>query len=190
MNRPGGCLSLLQMSRVPVLREMVSAMGAFPLNAALAKGKRSFFSSPLNAAIKAGLLGFFFPRAAQPMVPGQSGPTAQPIQRVLPSGLEGPVQIWPSCRLQSFQPKKKRHNLAPGSSFSALFESHRTPFNCGGWAFPRSSITPAFQLLFGYPLLSMRLLRKHYRGRHGVSLAKERNPPCPGSRLAVLQSAR
>ncbi|NQV10922.1 MAG: 1-acyl-sn-glycerol-3-phosphate acyltransferase [Cyanobacteria bacterium] len=174
MNRPVRFACHYYMSRVPVLREMVTAMGAFPLDAPR-KRQTQFFQQSVELLQSRQVVGVF-PEGAQPMVQVKAANQLSPFQRGFAHlALRAPVQDLAILPVAIVSTEEERHNLAPLKLFS-LFDPSEPLFNCGGWH--SAIVYRRVQLLFGYPILINEALRQHYRGRQGGSLAKELTQAC------------
>jgi len=174
MNRPVRFACHYYMSRVPMLREMVSAMGAFPLDAPRNRQKHFFQQS--DELLKSRQVVGVFPEGAQPMVQVKPASQLSPFHRGFAHlALRAPVDDLAILPVAIASMEEERHNLAPLKFFS-LFDPSEPLFNCEGWH--SAIVYRRVHLLFGYPLLIDDEMRQQYRGRHGGPLAKEITQSC------------
>jgi len=174
MNRPVRFACHYYMSRVPVLREMVSAMGAFPLDAPRQRQK-NFFQQSVKLLLSGQIVGIF-PEGAQPMVQVKPANQLSPFHRGFAHlALRAPVQDLAILPVAIASSEEKKHNLAPLKLFS-FFDPSEPLFQCGGWH--SAIVYRRVHLLFGYPIGIDEVQRQQYRGRHGGQLAKEITQSC------------
>ncbi len=174
MNRPVRFACHYYMSRVPLLREVVSAMGAFPLDAPH-KRQKHFFQQSVELLQSRQIVGVF-PEGAQPMVQVKEANQLSPFHRGFAHlALRAPVHDLAILPIAIVSTEEGRHNLAPLKLFS-LFDPSEPLFNCGGWH--SAIVYRQVHILFGYPLWIDEDLQQQYRGRHGGSLAKELTQLC------------
>ncbi|MCP9820964.1 1-acyl-sn-glycerol-3-phosphate acyltransferase [Synechococcus sp. Cruz-9H2] len=185
MNRPVRFACHYYMSRVPLLREMVSAMGAFPLDAPR-KRRRHFFQQSVELLQSRQIVGVF-PEGAQPMVQVKAANQLSPFHRGFAHlALRAPVSDLAILPVAIASTEEGRHNLAPLRLFS-LFDPSEPLFNCGGWH--SAIVYRQVQILFGKPVWINEDLQKQYRGRHGGSLAKELTQTCWGQIAELLRQS-
>ena len=174
MNRPVRFACHYYMSRVPLLREMVSAMGAFPLDVPR-KRQTHFFQQSVELLRSKQIVGVF-PEGAQPMIQVTAANKLSPFHRGFAHlALKAPVRDLAILPVAIASTEEGRHNLAPLRLFS-LFDPSEPLFNCGGWH--SAIVYRQVQILFGYPLWIDENLQQQYRGRHGGLLAKELTHSC------------
>jgi 1-acyl-sn-glycerol-3-phosphate acyltransferase len=174
INRPVRFACHHYMSQVPFLREMVSAMGAFPLDAPHQRQKH-FFQQSVDLLQSRQAVGIF-PEGAQPMVQVKPPNQLSPFHRGFAHlALRAPVQDLVILPVAIASTEEERHDLAPLKLFS-LFDPSEPLFDCGGWH--PAIIYRRVHLLFGCPLLIDEAQRQQYRGKQGGSLAKELTQSC------------
>lgn len=174
MQRPVRFVCHYYMSRVPVLREMVSAMGAFPLDAPGQRHK-NFFQQSVNL-LQSGQTVGIFPEGAQPMVQLKPANQLSPFHRGFAHlALRAPVEDLVILPVAIASSEEEQHNLAPLRLFS-LFDPSEPLFQCGGWH--SAVVYRRVQLLFGHPISINEAQRQQYRGRHGGQLSKEITQLC------------
>jgi 1-acyl-sn-glycerol-3-phosphate acyltransferase len=174
MNRPVRFACHHYMSQVPLLREMVSVMGAFPLDAPHQRQKL-FFQQSVDLLQSRQAVGIF-PEGAQPMVRVNSPHELSRFHRGFAHlALRAPVQDLVILPVAIVSTEEERHNLAPLKLFS-LFDPSEPLFDCWGWH--PAIVYRRVHLLFGRPLCIDEAQRQQYRGRQGGSLAKELTQSC------------
>ncbi len=162
------------MSQVPLLREMVSVMGAFPLDAPHQRQKR-FFQQSVNLLQSSQAVGIF-PEGAQPMVQVKPPNQLSSFHRGFAHlALRTPVQELAILPVAIASTEEERHSVAPLKLFS-LFDPSEPLFDCWGWH--PAIIYRRVHLLFGRPYKIGEAQRQQYRGRQGGSLAKELTQSC------------
>jgi 1-acyl-sn-glycerol-3-phosphate acyltransferase len=153
---------------------MVSAMGAFPLDAPHRR-QQHFFQQSVEMLQSQQLVGIF-PEGAQPMVQVNAAHQLSPFHRGFAHlALRAPVGDLAILPVAIASAEEERHNLAPLKLFS-LFDPSEPLFNCGGWH--SAVVYRRVQLHFGHPLWIDDALRQQYRGRHGGRLANELTQSC------------
>jgi 1-acyl-sn-glycerol-3-phosphate acyltransferase len=183
MNRPVRFLCHYYMSRVPVLREMVSAMGAFPLDAPRQRQK-NFFQQSVRLLVSGQIVGIF-PEGAQPMVQVKPAVQLSPFHRGFAHlALRAPVQDLAILPVAIVSSKEESHNLAPLKLLS-FFDPSEPLFHCGGWH--SAIVYRRVHLLFGYPMVIDEVKRQQYHGRHGGQLAKEITQSCWDQIVGLLR---
>ena len=162
------------MSQVPLLREMVSVMGAFPLDAPRQRQKR-FFEQSVNLLRSCQAVGIF-PEGAQPMVQVKPPNQLSPFHRGFAHlALRVPVQELAILPVAIASTEEERHSLAPLKLFS-LFDPSEPLFDCWGWH--PAIVYRRVNLLFGRPIWITDAQRQQYQGRRGASLARELTQSC------------
>ncbi|WP_254980505.1 1-acyl-sn-glycerol-3-phosphate acyltransferase [Cyanobium sp. ATX 6A2] len=183
MNRPVRFACHYYMSRVPLLREMVTAMGAFPLDAPRQRQKH-FFQQSVEFLKSRQVVGIF-PEGAQPMVQVKPANQLSPFHRGFAHlALRAPVPDLAILPVAIASTEEERHNLAPLKLFS-LFDPSEPLFNCGGWH--SAIVYRHVNILFGYPLWIDTVQRQQYRGSHGGQLAKELTQSCWDQIVGLLR---
>lgn len=174
MNRPVRFVCHYYMSRVPVLREMVSAMGAIPLEAPQ-KRQTQFFQQSADLLQARQVVGVF-PEGAQPMVQVKAANQLSPFHRGFAHlALRAAVDDLTILPVAIASTEERRRPLAPLKLFS-LFDPSEPLFTSGGWH--SAIVYRQVDLLFGYPLRIDKDLRERYRGLHGPRLAREITQSC------------
>lgn len=174
MNRPVRFACHYYMSRVPVMREVVSAMGAFPLDTPSQRQKH-FFQNSIRFLQSRQVVGVF-PEGAQPMVRINPSNQLNPFHRGFAHlALRAPVPDLTILPVAIISAEENTHQLAPLSLFR-LFDPSEPLFNCGGWH--SAVVYRRVHLHFGNPIQIHTNLRQQYRGRGGMPLAKEITQTC------------
>lgn len=174
LNRPVRFACHHYMSRVPLLREMVSAMGGFPLDAPRDRQKQFFRQSV--ELLQSGQAVGIFPEGAQPMVQVKPANQLSSFHRGFAHlALRAQVDDLAILPVAIASTAEDRHNLAPLKLFS-LFDPTEPLFNCGGWH--SGVVYRRVELLFGYPIWINSVQRHHYSGRQGGLLAKQVTQSC------------
>ena len=171
------------MSQVPVLREMISVMGAFPLDAPSQRQKR-FFQQSVNLLQSRQAVGIF-PEGARPMVQVKPPNQLSPFHRGFAHlALRVPVQELAILPVAIASTEEERHSIAPLKLFS-LFDPSEPLFDCWGWH--PAIVYRRVNLLFGRPIWIREAQRQQYRGRRGSYLAKELSQSCSEQIAALLR---
>lgn len=174
LNRPVRFACHHYMSRVPLLRDMVSAMGAFPLDAPRDRQKQ-FFQQSVDL-LQSGQAVGIFPEGAQPMVQVKPANQLSAFHRGFAHlALRAQVDDLAVLPVAIASTDEDRHNLAPLKLFS-LFDPTEPLFNCGGWH--SAIVYRRVHLLFGYPIWIDAVQRQHYGGRRAGLLAKQLTQSC------------
>jgi 1-acyl-sn-glycerol-3-phosphate acyltransferase len=162
------------MSQVPILREAVAALGAFPLDAPQQR-QNTFFQRSVDFLASRQAVGIF-PEGAQPMVqvnqPHELSPFHRGFAHLALRAPVGELAILPVAIVSS---EEARHPLAPLKLFS-LFDPSEPLFDCWGWH--PAIVYRRVHLLFGRPLWIGEAQRQQYRGRQGGVLVKELTQVC------------
>lgn len=174
MNRSVRFACHYYMSRVPVLREMVSAMGAFPLDAPHARQK-SFFQKSVGLLESRQIVGIF-PEGAKPMIQltqrNQVGPFNRGFAHLALRAHVDDLAILPIA-IASIE--EETHNLLPLKLFR-LVDPSEPLFDGGGWHY--ATVYRRVHLVIGQPIWIDEAQRREYRGRQGGTLAKELTHSC------------
>ncbi|WP_259726530.1 lysophospholipid acyltransferase family protein [Synechococcus sp. CS-1326] len=174
MNRSVRFACHYYMSRVPVMRDVVSAMGAFPLDAPRQRQKH-FFENSISFLQARQLVGVF-PEGAQPMVQVKPANQLSPFHRGFAHlALRAPVSDLSILPVAILSTEENQHQLAPLKLFR-LFDPSEPLFNCGGWH--SAIVYRRVHLFFGHPIRIDEDLRQQYRGRSGSRLAREISQSC------------
>jgi 1-acyl-sn-glycerol-3-phosphate acyltransferase len=183
INRPVRFACHHYMSQVPLLREMVSAMGAFPLDAPHQRQKH-FFQQSVELLESRQAVGIF-PEGAQPMVRVNPPDQLSPFHRGFAHlALRVPVQDLAILPVAIASTEEERHDLAPLKLLS-LFDPSEPLFDC--WEWHSAIVYRRVHLLFGRPLWIDEAQRQQYRGRQGGSMAKELAQSCSDQIAALLR---
>ena len=162
------------MSQVPVLREMISVMGAFPLDAP-GKRKKRFFQQSSNFLQSCQAVGIF-PEGAQPMVQVKSPNQLSPFHRGFAHlAFRVPVEELAILPVAIASTEEERHSVAPLKLFS-LFDPSEPLFDCWGWH--PAIVYHRVNVLFGRPIWITEAERQQYRGRRGSLMAKKLTQSC------------
>lgn len=186
MNRSVRFVCHYYMSRVPLLREMVSAMGAFPLEAPHQR-QSNFFQQSAELLQSRQVVGVF-PEGAQPMVQVNAANQLSPFHRGFAHlALRAPVDDLAILPIAIASTEERQGKLAPLKLFR-LFDPSEPLFRCGGWH--SAVIYRRVDLLFGHPLRIDAALREQYRGRHGAPLARDLTRACRDQIAGLLTQGR
>jgi 1-acyl-sn-glycerol-3-phosphate acyltransferase len=162
------------MSRVPLLREMVTAMGAFPLDAPQQRQKH-FFQQSVELLQSRQAVGIF-PEGAEAMVQVKPPNQLSPFHRGFAHlALRAPVEELAILPVAIVSTEEERHDLAPLKLLS-LFDPSEPLFDC--WDWHSAIVYRRVHLLFGRPIWIDEAQRQRYRGKQGGSLAKELSQSC------------
>ncbi|MEM8673427.1 MAG: lysophospholipid acyltransferase family protein [Cyanobacteria bacterium P01_G01_bin.67] len=170
------------MSQVPVLREMISVMGAFPLDAP-DKRKNQFFQQSANFLQSYQAVGIF-PEGAQPMVQVKSPNQLSPFHRGFAHlAFRVPVEELAILPVAIVSTEEERHSVAPLKLFS-LFDPSEPLFDCWGWH--PAIVYRHVNILFGHPIWITEVERQQYRGRRGGLIAKKLTQSCSNQIAELL----
>ena len=174
MNRPVRFACHHYMRQVPLLRELVSALGAFPLDAPQ-KRQKNFFQRAVYLLKSSQAVGIF-PEGAQPMVQANPPNQLSPFHRGFAHlALRAPVEELAILPVALASTEEVQYAIAPLKLFS-LFDPSEPLFDAWGWH--NAIIYYRAHLSFGHPLWITSSQRQLYRGRQGSSLAKELTQTC------------
>ena len=174
MNRSVRFVCHYFMSQVPLMREMISVMGAFPLDASNQPQKKLFQQSTnfLQSFQAVGI----FPEGAQPMVQVNLPNKLSSFHRGFAHlALRVPVEELAILPVAIASTEEKRHSLAPLKLFS-LFDPSEPLFDC--WSWHPAIVYRHVNILFGHPIWITETERQQYRGKGGRLLAKELTQSC------------
>jgi 1-acyl-sn-glycerol-3-phosphate acyltransferase len=162
------------MSRVPLLRELISAMGAIPLDSRNQRQKK-FFELSVELLKSRQIVGIF-PEGAQPMV--QNNPPNQLCRfhrGFAHLALQAPVDDLVILPVAIESAEEKKYTLAPLKLFSLLDPSEPL-FRKGGWH--SAIVYKRVHLHFGSPIAIGDEKKCRYRGQNGFRLAEELSQLC------------
>jgi 1-acyl-sn-glycerol-3-phosphate acyltransferase len=162
------------MSQVPVLREMVTALGAFPLDSRQQRQK-SFFQQAVSLLEAKEIVGIF-PEGAQSMVRVRKPHKLSQFHRGFAHlALRAKVKKLASLPVAIASHEETRHSVAPLKLFS-WFDSSEPLFDSPDWH--PAVLYQRAHILVGRPLWITETQRQQYRGRGGVSLARDLSKYC------------
>lgn len=162
------------MSQVPLLREMVSLMGGFPLDAPR-KRQKGFFRQSVKLLQSCQTVGIF-PEGAQPMVQVKPPHQLSPFHRGFAHlALRAPVKELAILPVAIASTEEVRHALAPLKLFS-LFDPSEPLFDRWGWH--PAIVYRRVNILLGHPIWITDAQRQQYRGKGGGRLARELTQSC------------
>ena len=171
------------MSRVPVMREMVTAMGAFPLDAPHARQK-SFFRKSVRLLESRQVVGIF-PEGAKPMVQLTPRNHVSTFNRGFAHlALRAQVDDLAILPVAIASIEEETHNLLPLRLFH-LVDPSEPLFKRGGWHY--ATVYRRVHLVIGHPILINEAQRRQYRGRQGSSLVKEITHSCHNQITQLLR---
>ncbi len=174
INRPVRFACHHYMSQVPILREMIAALGAFPLDAPQKRQGR-FFDQAIGLLQARQIVGIF-PEGAQPMV--QVGKPSQ--LRLFHRGfahlaLRAPVPKLAILPVAIASTEEISYSVAPLKLFS-WFDSSEPLFDSPDWH--PAVLYRRANVLLGRPLWITDTQRRQYGGKRGVALAREVSDYC------------
>ncbi len=162
------------MSQVPLMRKLVSMMGAFPLDASKQPSKK-FFQESTNFLQSSQTVGIF-PEGAQPMVQVNIPNKISPFYRGFAHlAFRVPVEELAILPVAIASTEEKKHFLAPLKLFS-LFDPSEPLFDC--WDWHPAIVYRRVNILFGCPIWITEAERQQYRGRRASSQVKELTQSC------------
>lgn len=171
------------MSRVPLLREMVASMGAFPLDAH-GQRQKNFFQRAVEL-VQSGQVVGVFPEGASPMInhlpPNQLSSFHRGFAHL---ALRAPVDDLAILPVAIASNAEQVHTVAPLKLFNWIDPSEPL-FDGTGWHY--AIIYKSVRLLFGHPIHIHESMRQRYHGRHGGALAKETTEMCRSQIISLLQ---
>lgn len=182
LNRPVRFACHYYMSQVPVLREMVAALGAFPLDTPNQRQKAFFHQAThlLRARQAVGI----FPEGAQSMVQVNQPNEIRKFHRGFAHlALRAPVQELAILPVAIASTEETRHLVAPLKLLS-LFDPSEPLFD--GWGWHPAIIYRRVNLLFGHPIWMTDAHRRQYQGKRGGRLAKELTQSCSDAIAELL----
>ncbi len=174
LNRPVRFACHYYMSQVPILREMVTTLGAFPLDAPQQRQK-NFFHQAISLLQARQVVGIF-PEGARPMVQVRKPNELSQFHRGFAHlALRAPVRKLAILPIAIASTEETRHSVAPLKLFS-WFDSSEPLFDSPDWH--PAVLYRHVSLLFGRPLWITDTQRRQYRGKGGVTLARELSDYC------------
>ena len=174
MNRSVRFICHHYMSRVPLLRELIRAMGAIPLDSPKQRQKK-FFELSVELLKSREIIGIF-PEGAQPMVKNNPPNQLSRFHRGFAHlALQAPVDDLVILPVAIESIDEKTHTLAPLKLFSLLDPSEPL-FRKGGWH--SAVVYKRAHLHFGIPIEIDDEQKRGYRGHHRFRLAEELSQLC------------
>ncbi len=162
------------MSQVPVLREMVAALGAFPLDAPQQR-QQNFFQQA-SRLIRARQVVGLFPEGAQPMIQVSQPDEIRQFHRGFAHlALRAPVPELAILPVAIASVEEQIHPIAPLKVFS-LFDASEPLFD--SWTWHPLIVYRRVNVLFGRPIWITDTQRQQYRGKQGGQLAKALTQSC------------
>jgi 1-acyl-sn-glycerol-3-phosphate acyltransferase len=162
------------MSQMPALKEMVSALGAFPLDAPGQRNK-TFFRQAVGLLQTHQVVGIF-PEGAQPMVQASPPQELNPFHRGFAHlALRVPTQQLTIVPMAIAATQETQYPVAPLQFFS-WFDPSEPLFHQAGWH--PAVIYHRVHLLVGRPIAITDTQRDQYRGKQVSSLAKQLCQAC------------
>ncbi|MGK7894764.1 MAG: lysophospholipid acyltransferase family protein [Xenococcus sp. (in: cyanobacteria)] len=162
------------MSQVPVMRELISLMGAFPLEAP-GERKTQFFRKSSNFLQSSQAVGIF-PEGAQAMVQVKPPDQISNFHRGFAHlAFRVPVEELAILPVAIASTAEQRHSLAPLKLFS-LFDPSEPLFDC--WSWHPAIIYHSVNIIFGHPIWITETERQNYQGKGGSLLAQELTKSC------------
>lgn len=183
LNQPVRFACHYYMSQVPILREMVTALGAFPLDAPQQRHK-NFFQQAVNLLQTKQIVGIF-PEGAQPMVKLTKPNEVSQFHRGFSHlALRAPVKNLAILPVAIASHEETSYSVAPLKLFS-WFDSSEPLFDSLDWH--PALLYQRVSLLFGRPLWITDTQRQQYKGKRGVTLARELSNYCYHEISELLQ---
>jgi 1-acyl-sn-glycerol-3-phosphate acyltransferase len=174
MNRTVRFVCHYYMSQVPVLRELVTAMGAYPLRIP-SQRQGNFFGQSMDL-LRSGQAVGIFPEGAKPMVQANTTHQLDPFHRGFAHlALRAPVDGLMILPVAITAIEEQTHRLAPMKLFR-LIDPSEPMFHRPGWH--PATIYRRVHLHFARPVLITDSMRQNYRGRQGGSLARDLTQCC------------
>lgn len=162
------------MSQVPVLREIVAALGAFPLDAPQQR-QHNFFQQA-SRLMQAGQLVGLFPEGAQSMIQVSRPNEIRQFHRGFAHlALRAPVSELVILPVAIAAVEERIHPIAPLKVFS-LFDASEPLFD--SWTWHPLVVYRRVNVLFGHPIRITDAQRQQYCGKHGGQLAKALTQIC------------
>ena len=183
LNRPIRFACHYYMSQVPGLREMVSAMGAFPLDAPQQRHK-DFFQKAVSLLHRKEVVGIF-PEGAEPMIQSATPNRIRSFHRGFAHlAMRAPVGDVAILPVAIASLKEQTSNLAPLSLFK-LADPSEPLFDRGGWH--HSVRYQHVRVLVGHPIWVKDKQREQYCGRQGGLLARELTNSCRNQIIELIR---
>jgi 1-acyl-sn-glycerol-3-phosphate acyltransferase len=162
------------MSKVPLLQQAITLMGAFPLEAGQRR-QSSFFLKSAKFLQSNQVVGVF-PEGADPMVKANAPHQLSSFHRGFAHlALRVPVNNLAILPIAIASRDEKQGKLAPLEWFRR-FDPSEALFQGGGWH--SAIIYRNVDVFFGHPLPIDEGLRFSYRGRGGAAVAREITQAC------------
>ena len=162
------------MSKVPGLKEIVTALGSFPLDAP-GQRKKTFFQQAIRLLQARQAVGVF-PEGVQPMVRTTRPDETSHFHRGFAHlALRAPTQQLTILPVAIASTEETQHPVAPLKLFS-WFDPSEPLFKQPGWH--PAVFYQRVNLLIGHPIQITDTHREQYRGKQAGSLAKELSQSC------------
>jgi 1-acyl-sn-glycerol-3-phosphate acyltransferase len=163
------------MSQVPLLKEMIAALGCLPLDEPGQQRQQGFFSQA-SAALQAQQAVGIFPEGAIPMTQKTTPENLSPFQRGFAHlALRAPVERLAIVPIAIAALEETVTPLAPLKLFS-FFDPSEPRFQQSGWHY--NIHYHRVTLTVGHPIWITAAEREQYHGRQAVRLAKTLTQAC------------
>jgi 1-acyl-sn-glycerol-3-phosphate acyltransferase len=186
LNRPVRFAAHAYMGKVPALRELISAMGAFPLSS---NGNRhnDFFRESIRLLLDDQAVGIF-PEGPLPMIQaGRSPTTLSHFQRGFAHlAYRAPVQQVVVLPVAIASLAEREYGVAPFRLFH-LMDPSEPLFDQKGWH--HATFYRRVSLLVGQPVVIDEPARERYRGRQGAQLTRDLSLHCHDQIASLLHLA-
>ena len=183
LNRPIRFACHHYMSQVPILKDMVTALGAFPLDSTQQR-HQNFFHQAISLLQAQQIVGIF-PEGAQPMVKiGNPDELSRFHRGFTHLALRAPVKNLAILPMAIASTEEVSYSVAPLKLFN-WFDSSEPLFDSSDWH--PALLYRCVNILFGRPLWITDSQKQQYRGRRGVTLAKELSDYCHKEIASLLQ---
>ena len=184
INRPVRFVCHYYMSKVPLLKQAIALMGAFPLEADQRR-QLSFFRQSTRFLQSNQVVGVF-PEGADPMVKLNAPHQLSPFHRGFAHlALRVPVDDLAILPVAIVSRKEKQRRLAP-LEWLRRFDPSEALFQGGGWH--STILYRHVDVFLCHPLLIDESLKSRYRGSSGSAIAREITQSC-WSQIAAMLAA-
>lgn len=182
ISRPVRFVCHYYMSQVPLLRQAITLMGGFPLEAGPQK-MSSFFHQSTKFLQSNQVVGVF-PEGADPMVKMNAPHQLSPFHRGFAHlALGVPVNGLAILPVAIVSREEQQGKLAPLALFRR-FDPSEELFQGSGWH--SAILYRHVEVLFGHPLLIDEGWKSRYRGSNGATVARELTQACWSQIAAML----